>query len=83
VELIGARQTAMSFGDGRRARQAETVSIAPRPQPLPDRLSADERAAHAAFVATLGEDSVWSRYGDFLDSPDNVHEKAAPQRDAA
>ena len=70
VELIGARQTAMSFGDGRRGRQAETVSIAPRPQPLPSRLSAEERAAHAAFVATLGEESVWSRYGDLLDSSD-------------
>lgn len=33
-----------------------------RPAPLPSRLTGPEAQAHAAFVATLGEDAVWSRY---------------------
>jgi len=62
VELIGARQKAMSFGDTSRQRRTQASIIEPRPSPLPDRLSEDEKSAHAAFVATLGEDAVWSRY---------------------
>ena len=34
----------------------------PRPQPLAPRLSAAEAAAHAAFVAMLGDAAVWRRY---------------------
>lgn len=66
VELIGARQTAMSFGDGRRRRQVSAEVAQQRPEPLPSRLSQQEKVAHAAFVATLGEDSVWSHYANLL-----------------
>jgi hypothetical protein len=33
-----------------------------RPQELPSRLTAGERAAHVAFVATLGESAIWRHY---------------------
>ena len=34
----------------------------PRPRPLPPRLTEAEAAAHAAFVAKLGDKAVWLRY---------------------
>jgi hypothetical protein len=33
--------------------------VPPRPRPLAPRLTEAERAAHAAFVATLGENALW------------------------
>jgi DNA polymerase-3 subunit epsilon len=65
VELIGARQailglseTASGSGDSR----GTTASTRSRPQPLAPRISADERAAHRHFVATLGGSAVWRKY---------------------
>ncbi|MFC3571412.1 DNA polymerase III subunit epsilon, partial [Paracoccus simplex] len=34
-----------------------------RPRPLAPRITEAEAAAHAGFVATLGEKAVWLRYG--------------------
>jgi DNA polymerase-3 subunit epsilon len=33
-----------------------------RPQPLASRLTDEIRAAHDAFVATLGDGAVWKKY---------------------
>jgi DNA polymerase-3 subunit epsilon len=33
-----------------------------RPAALAPRLSAEERVAHAAFIATLGENAIWCEY---------------------
>ena len=65
VELIGARQAQLVLvetdgGAGRTA--AGVVTIRVRPQALPSRLTAGERAAHVAFVATLGESAIWRHY---------------------
>jgi DNA polymerase III subunit epsilon len=38
------------------------VIVRLRPTPLLPRLSDDERAAHRAFVATLGEKAIWKEY---------------------
>jgi DNA polymerase-3 subunit epsilon len=64
IELIGARQallglsqvaaTSISVG-----RQAE---LQPRPEPLQPRITRAERDAHRAFVASLGENAIWSKY---------------------
>lgn len=64
VDLIGARQSQLIL--------AERVEVhvgfqadAPRrqrPEPLVPRLTAAELAAHAAFVATLGEKPLWSEF---------------------
>jgi len=65
IELIGARQAnlglaADAMGAGQSRVAAITIRI--RPQPLVPRVSADEQAAHLAFVATLGEAAVWRHY---------------------
>jgi len=64
VELIGARQAHLGLveavgasGDGR-----ISVTVRVRPQPLAPRIDAIERAAHRAFVATLGAAAVWRSY---------------------
>ncbi|MRX49854.1 DNA polymerase III subunit epsilon [Paracoccus sp. S-4012] len=67
LELVGGRQTTIAFEVVASASpDAAAQSAAPRrtrPQPLAPRLTEAERAAHAAFVATLGEAAVWRRYG--------------------
>ena len=64
VELIGARQAQLILS------QSATPTLAPgapiiireRPIPLAVRISADERAAHRQFVATLGDSAIWLDY---------------------
>jgi len=66
LELIGGRQPGLVLGGGARgsglAEGAAGWRARPRPRPLPDRLTAAERAAHRAFVDGLGEAAVWRRY---------------------
>jgi DNA polymerase-3 subunit epsilon len=33
-----------------------------RPAPLPPRISADEEAAHAAYIESMGENAIWKRF---------------------
>lgn len=62
LELIGGRQTALIL-EASVTKKAATVVAAQislqRPKPLPSRLSEEERAAHSAFVAGLGEHAIW------------------------
>jgi DNA polymerase-3 subunit epsilon len=65
VELIGARQAnlglaAAEFGGGEIRLTA--VAVRTRTEPLLPRITDAERAAHRAFVATLGEAAIWSKY---------------------
>ena len=64
VELIGARQAqlVLSQATAALAVAGESVIVRARPQPLAPRLSEEERAAHLAFVAMLGESAVWRDY---------------------
>ena len=62
LELIGGRQPDLILT----VVTSTTVSGAlwtppPRPRPLPPRLTEAEAAAHAAFVADLGEQALWTR----------------------
>ena len=62
LELIGGRQpdfalAATTTQTGPRTTQAQRV--APRPTPLPPRLTEAELEAHKAFTAKLGEAAVW------------------------
>lgn len=66
IELTDARQTSL----GLVASSARMVALGRngtngrvRPVPLPPRITDEERAAHAAFIATLGENAVWRSYG--------------------
>ena len=64
AELTGGRQTSLIFS-GPAARGWAGVSAAkrqPRPAPLRPALSEIERAAHAAFIAELGQSALWLRY---------------------
>lgn len=64
LELIGGRQTALIL-EASATKKAATVVAAQiaqqRPLPLPSRLTEEERAAHAAFVAGLGEHALWKQ----------------------
>jgi DNA polymerase III subunit epsilon len=63
LELLGGRQTSLGLGSNVIALKRETQDIVqPRPRPLAPAGTADERAAHAAFVATLGSAAIWHAY---------------------
>jgi DNA polymerase-3 subunit epsilon len=65
LELIGGRQPdfALSGSTGRSAGDAGEGEWRPgkRPAPLPPRVTPQEAAAHAAFVAKLGDEALWPR----------------------
>jgi DNA polymerase-3 subunit epsilon len=64
VELIGARQAQLGLAAlaERRGNGDGTMTLRSRAVALPPRLSEAERAAHAKFVASLGEDALWQDY---------------------
>ncbi|MEO1136899.1 MAG: DNA polymerase III subunit epsilon, partial [Pseudomonadota bacterium] len=66
IELTGGAQAGLDFrreengqsawsGNGGRAQARK------RPQALPSLITAQERAAHEAFIAELGDDAVWKK----------------------
>lgn len=63
LELIGGRQPdfALSNAGSRTSEGAAEADWRPskRPAPLPPRITAEEAAAHEAFVAKLGDDALW------------------------
>ena len=65
LELTGGRQPDFALAsDGRKNRKEAAAAewrVQPRPSPLPSRVTEEERAAHAAFVAELGDGALWSR----------------------
>jgi DNA polymerase III subunit epsilon len=66
LELRGGRERAFDFASANGASgQAQSIQAprAQRPRPLAPRLNAAEQAAHAAFVAELGEAAIWKKYG--------------------
>ena len=64
VELIGARQAQLVLSQSAAPAHAPgaPIIIRERPLPLAARVSAEERAAHRRFVATLGESAIWRDY---------------------
>jgi len=65
LELIGGKQPdfGLSVSQSSSASGSQTDEWRPsaRPSPLPSRLSENEKAAHAAFVETLGDAALWKR----------------------
>ncbi|MEO1749780.1 MAG: DNA polymerase III subunit epsilon [Pseudomonadota bacterium] len=64
LELIGGRQpdfglSSNATGSPGQAQAEQEWRAMKRPNPLPYRITADEKAAHAAFVENLGEDALW------------------------
>ena len=64
AELTGGRQTALVFGGGasRGWSGVDRVPRGPRPLPLPMLVTPEESARHAAFVASLGPQAIWTKY---------------------
>lgn len=67
LELIGGRQPDFGLGVGVSGLSVEVAVEVwrprPRPAPLPPRITPAEAEAHAAFVAELGPESLWSKMG--------------------
>jgi DNA polymerase III subunit epsilon len=65
IDLIGARQSSLILAETRSAAN-NTIDIARRVRdvPLPPRVTEDEREAHRAFVATLGDKAIWTEFGE-------------------
>ena len=64
LELIGGRQPDFALSTATRSSAGVAGSEwtpRPRPKPLPSRLTEAEAAAHAEFVAKLGDDALWSK----------------------
>ena len=62
VELVGGHQARLEFAaNGARATLLTTVASGARARPiaLAPRLTREERLAHEAFVASLGDDALW------------------------
>lgn len=59
LELMGGRQPGLVLQRELAAKTGEKVARAARPTPLPSRLTDEEREAHDAFVASLGENALW------------------------
>lgn len=62
LELIGGRQPDFGLSNIPQKSAGDTSvdwTPRPRPTPLPSRMTEEEAAAHAEFVAKLGDDAVW------------------------
>ncbi|MFN6951064.1 MAG: DNA polymerase III subunit epsilon [Albidovulum sp.] len=66
LELIGGRQPGLVLSVTTVASRAGCDGAAwsprSRPVPLPGRITEEEKAAHAAFVESLGPEAIWRRY---------------------
>jgi DNA polymerase-3 subunit epsilon len=67
MELIGGTQAALgleeAFARGASLQPGADIRVGPRPAALPPRLTAEEEAAHRAFVDDLGAPALWDSYG--------------------
>lgn len=66
LELIGGRQPDFGLSAGTEPQPGAALTITtsrarPRAKALPPRLTAEEDAAHHAFTAKLGAESVWAK----------------------
>ncbi|MGA2892770.1 MAG: DNA polymerase III subunit epsilon [Xanthobacteraceae bacterium] len=64
VELIGARQAQLGLAQAASPERTagEPIVARERPTPLAPRVTAEGRAAHRRFVASLGESAIWRDY---------------------
>jgi DNA polymerase III subunit epsilon len=65
VELVEARQAQLGLVAAPALKitvASSTIAVRVRPVPLAPRVTDAERAAHGAFIATLGEKAIWKDY---------------------
>ncbi|BEV45646.1 DNA polymerase III subunit epsilon [Afipia carboxidovorans] len=65
IDLIGARQSSLILAETERT-QIHVVEVTRRVRevPLASRITVEEREAHRAFVATLGDNPLWAEFKD-------------------
>ena len=69
LELIGGRQPDFGLTAGQTVTTEDVTDTVgnwrpyPRPTPLPQRLTEEEEAAHAAFVEAMGDAAMWNKAG--------------------
>jgi DNA polymerase-3 subunit epsilon len=68
LQLKGGREQRLAFdvaeaANDDLARPVQYIRRNPRPAPLPSRETAEEAAAHAAFIAKLGPNALWLKTG--------------------
>lgn len=69
LQLKGGREQRLIFDAGEAtaessaSRPVQFARRAPRAAPLPSRVTAEEEAAHAAFIAELGPNALWLKAG--------------------
>jgi len=68
LELIGGKQVSLALIAESSVSGADAiatrVTVSQRPTPLPSRLTAAEAAAHAQFIAKLGDEAIWRRFDE-------------------
>lgn len=66
LELVGGRQPDLVLGTVAASPTEGGTELTWRPtarlSPLPSRLKPEERSAHEVFVASMGDNSLWSRF---------------------
>jgi DNA polymerase-3 subunit epsilon len=65
AELMGGRQASLVLApvtSERPVKRGEEILAAVRPHPLAPRVTADDLAVHAGFIASLGEAALWRSY---------------------
>jgi DNA polymerase-3 subunit epsilon len=65
LELIGGRQAQLGLAEAIELPAGGidgAIIVRTRPEPLKPRISEEEREAHRAFVASLGENAIWLGY---------------------
>src|SRR5947209_5156108 len=65
IDLIGARQSQLILASDIRLPQADGIGDMPRRQrlvPLVPPITEEDREAHRAFIATLGDKPVWNEF---------------------
>lgn len=75
LELLGGRQSSLGLSHLAGLGMRRGAAIKPRPSPLASRVTADDIALHAAFVATLGGgQAIWREYLEAVDgaAPEEV-----------
>jgi len=63
LELLGGRARRFDFGTDQKARGEARSSAQQRSKPRQFQPSEREQKTHAEFIASLGEDALWKRYG--------------------
>lgn len=65
LELLGGRQATLGLGErnnNARGGRSAVKAVRQRPAALSPRVNEEDRAAHRAFVTTLGEEALWLKY---------------------